>query len=482
MAPNKQPINKQSGKKGTGKAPKIIMGVLIVLGLLAAVAAFVLAKNLVQTWNITQGIPGQPVFDQQGNVISTAEPGTTAKAPTMVAPIDVEHAQWDGKERVNILLMGLDYRDWEANEIPRTDTMILVSVDPASKTLSMLSILRDLWVDVPGFGHHKINTAYFLGEGNRLPGGGPQLATDTVEQFLGVPIQYYAQIDFMAFVKFIDEIGGVDIHVKQEVTIDPFGPGNTIHLYEGVQTFDGATTLAYARARKTSEGDVDRARRQQEVVMAIRDNVVNYYGMTKLMSKAPALYNSLASGIRTNMDFADAVKLAWLVSEIKEEDYHKAVISVDMAVSAEVKNPSPPPDMLSVLKPLPDRIRLLRDELFTVGTAFGPQALQNDPVALLQTEAARVSVQNGTGNPGLATRTREYVAAQGVSVVEETNAPGAYAQSEIQIYNAKPYTAKYFANLLGIDVNRVTMTYNPDSPVDIVVILGSDWDANNPMP
>lgn len=69
-----------------------------------------------------------------------------------------------------------------------------------------------------------------------------------------------------------------------------------------------------------------------------------------------------------------------------------------------------------------------------------------------------------------------------MSVVEETNAPGAYAQSEIQIYNAKPYTAKYFANLLGIDVNRVTMAYNPDSPVDIVVILGSDWDANNPMP
>ena len=90
-----------------------------------------------------------------------------------------------------------------------------------------------------------------------------------------------------------------------------------------MQTFDGATTLAYARARKTSEGDVDRARRQQEVVMAIRDNVVNYYGMTKLMSKAPALYNSLASGIRTNMDFADAVKLAWLVSEIKEEDYQR---------------------------------------------------------------------------------------------------------------------------------------------------------------
>jgi len=73
-----------------------------------------------------------------------------------------------------------------------------------------------MWVAIPGFQHGKINTAYYLGDAYKLPGGGPGLAVDTVEQFLGVPINFYAQIDFQAFIRFIDEIGGVKINILSQ--------------------------------------------------------------------------------------------------------------------------------------------------------------------------------------------------------------------------------------------------------------------------
>ena len=116
--------------------------------------------------------------------------------------------------------MGLDYRDWVSGEGPsRTDTMILFSLDPLTLTAGMLNIPRDLWVNIPGYGYGKINTAYYLGEANQLPGGGTGLAVKTVEQFLGVPINYYAQIDFSAFERFIDLIGGIELNIEHEIKI-----------------------------------------------------------------------------------------------------------------------------------------------------------------------------------------------------------------------------------------------------------------------
>ena len=97
---------------------------------------------------------------------------------------------WDGANRVTILVMGLDYRDWEGEGPSRTDTMMLLTMDPVSRTAGILSIPRDLWVNIPGFDYGKINTAYFLGELYNLEGGGPGLAIKTVEELLGVDINY----------------------------------------------------------------------------------------------------------------------------------------------------------------------------------------------------------------------------------------------------------------------------------------------------
>ena len=229
--------------------------------------------------------------------------------------------------------------------------MILVTVDPVSKTAGMLSIPRDMWSVIPGADYYKINTAYFIR-------GGPQLATETVEQFIGVPVDYYAQIDFNAFVKFMNSLGGLDMKIREAIKVDPVGPGNTIILEPGTQTLSGAVALAYARNRYTKFDDFDRAKRQQEVIMAVRNQVVNLNMIPTLVAKAPQLYKDLSEGIHTNLTLDQVIRLAYLAEQIPPENITKAVIGTNMVSFAKTS------DGLDILIPVPDRIRDLRDSDF----------------------------------------------------------------------------------------------------------------------
>jgi anionic cell wall polymer biosynthesis LytR-Cps2A-Psr (LCP) family protein len=191
--------------RAKNKTIRIINIAFLILAIAAGVYMYGFVADFVKEMTIIN-LPGAPVVDQSQNGDANAAQEAT---PEIEAQTTVE--SWDGVTRVNVLFLGLDYRDWEAGETPRSDTMILFSIDPVANTASMLSIPRDLWVYIPNFDYYKITMAYYLGEEYNLPGGGPQLAVDTVEQFLGVPIQYFAQVDFSAFMSFIDEIGGVKI-------------------------------------------------------------------------------------------------------------------------------------------------------------------------------------------------------------------------------------------------------------------------------
>ncbi|HEY6073428.1 MAG TPA: LCP family protein, partial [Anaerolineales bacterium] len=181
----------------------ITAGVTIAL----MIGGFFIARGVVRCWEITN-LPGTSPKDCGAGsntgindpTIQVNEQGTpVALPPTPETAPDVELPSWDGASRVNILFIGLDYRDYIANEgPPRSDSMILFTIDPLSKTAGMVSIPRDMWVNIPGYGYSRINTAYSTGEGNKVPGGGPGLAMRTVEGLLGVPIQYYGQIDFHA--------------------------------------------------------------------------------------------------------------------------------------------------------------------------------------------------------------------------------------------------------------------------------------------
>ena len=448
---------------------------------LAGVSSFVVIRQLTLALIGTGGILGPSISE------TTGTPGLDAQGtpfpdhgpPGSDSPIiETKLTPWDGAGRVTVLLLGLDYRDWTANEVAsRSDTMILLTLDPQTKTAGMLSIPRDLWVAIPGFKHGKINTAYYLGDAYKLPGGGPALAVKTVENFLGVPINYYAQIDFAAFVRFIDEIGGVKIDVPQQITIDLLGSGFKTKktLKPGVQVLPGEWALAYARNRYTEGGDFDRAMRQQQVIFAIRNKILSVDILPTLVSKAPTLYNELASGIRTNMTLDEVIKLALLAQTIPDENIQKGIINKDNVFFGFS------PDGLSILIPIPDDIHILRDQIFAASSSISPQTPGN-PQEQMKAEAAKMVIYNGSSTSDLANRTADYLRNQGANVVQVGTADQAYAYTTIVDHTGNPYALKYLVELMKIPNSKITIKFDPNNPVDIELYLGNDWASKNTLP
>lgn len=455
----------------------IVLVVFLVLASITAVIAFIVARNFFVSTGIISVGNAPPVLPD-GNSPGKL-PGDIAGGVAPEGPLQHENdptpVPWDGASRVTILIMGLDFRDWESNEVPRTDTMILFSIDPLSKTAGMLSIPRDMWVNIPGMGYNKINTAYRWGELYKLPGGGPGLAMKTVEEFLGVPVNYYAQIDFMAFVRFIDELGGLDMHIREEITVDPIGPNNTRTLEPGVQALDGATVLAYARMRYTEGGDFDRSSRQMEVIMALRDQILTFDQLPELIKKSPALYKELQSGIRTNLTLNQVIQLAALATKIDREDIIQGIIGPPKQVEFATN----PEDGQAVLIPIPDQIRILRDEVFATGGPVGPAAVQSgDPADLMKAEGARVIIKNGTSVAGLATKTSELLRADGLNITGEANADQLTSVTTIYDYTGKPYTINYMIEKLNIENPRIVNRFDPNAQADLEVVLGDDIAVN----
>ncbi|MGA9531905.1 MAG: LCP family protein [Anaerolineales bacterium] len=435
-----------------------------VAAILSGALIFSAVRGLAASWN-EGGLPSFSGSSQTDG--ATLEPGVT---PT-IAALDEAPKPWDGTERVTILMMGLDFRDWERGEgPPRTDSMMLVTIDPVARTAGMMSIPRDLWVEIPGFEHNRINTAYFLGESYNVPGGGPGLAMKTVENVLGVPIDYYAVIYFHSFEDMIDEIGGIDVLVKEDIKISPIGRQSLI-LKAKAQHLDGAWALAYARARKTEGGDFDRAQRQQQVALAIRDRILGVNMLPTLIRRAPALYNDLKSGLRTNLTFDQMFRLGLLALDLPEENIKKGVIGPPDMVEFETL-----PTGAEVLRPIPDQIRLLRDEIFTETGAIGPSIPVDDPVEAADLEDAKVSVLNGAGIEGLATSTAEFLRGKGLNVIEIANANRLdYAKTILIDYTGNPYTSRYLSELMNLSESQILSQPSPDNEIDISVILGADW-------
>jgi LCP family protein required for cell wall assembly len=407
-----------------------------------------------------------PTF-KPGDPTPTLKPGETPGLP--LSDDYLGYDAWNGAERVTILVMGLDLRDWEAGEgAPRTDTMMLLTIDPLSKTAGMLSIPRDLYVSIPGFHYDRINTAYRQGEVYQLPGGGAGLAVATVEQLLGVKIDFYAQIDFLAFERMIDEIGGVTITVTEPIRVDPIGERPPRTIQPGKYTFPGEMLLAYARARKTEGGDFDRARRQQDVIIGIRNRLLE--DIPWLITKAPVLYAELAAGIHTNMTLEQAIQLGLLAKDVSIEDIRKGVIGEEQIVFFTT------PSGDQVLKPRPDSIREVRDYVFGTITLSSPLAgltAQERAVA----ENATVSLLNASFTEGLAANTAAYLKGLGFNIPTDKIGNAAQAQTFTSIidYTGNPYTVQLLAETLGVQVNQVKLRYDPNSPVDVEVNLGADW-------
>ncbi len=457
--------------------PASASGLALYLGTFLCLAALVLPGIFGVTRSI---VLGQGAEISQFTPAGTAGPGQTETAPPPTFQSESESfpipEPWNGADRVTVLIVGLDYRDWEAGLGPsRTDTMMLLTIDPVTKTAGMLSIPRDLWANIPGFLPAKINTAYYYGELYKVPGGGPALAMETVEQTIGVPIDYFAQIDFGAFIEFIDLLGGVKIDIPYAISVDPLGDGPIKNLKPGVQTLPGDLALAYARARHTQGGDFDRAQRQQQVVLGIRDRILDFNLLPTLIENADELFAQLSSGIHTNLPLEDVIRLAVLAAQIQDQDINQGVINEQYVTFGRS------PDDLSILIPIPDKIRTLRDEIFaSTGplTPFTP----GTPQERMQLEAASISILNGSSNEDLGNRTADYLRGLGANVTNVSAAGQIYNQSTITDHKGRPYALAFLIGLLHIASTNIYQEFNLLQAFDVILILGEDWLTNNPMP
>jgi hypothetical protein len=194
-----------------------------------------------------------------------------------------------------------------------------------------------------------------------------------------------------------------------------------------------------------------------------------------LISKAPVLYKELASGVHTNLSLDDVIKLATLASQVPEEKIRQGVIGSKYVIFGRS------PDNLSIVIPIPDKVHVLRDEIFASSGAMSPLTPGTDQEKM-QAEGASVSILDGSGTPGLAARTADYLKSLGVNVTHVSDAGERATVTSIVIYTGKPYVSKYLVDIMKISPYKIVSSYDPNSPVDVEVTLGSDWARSNPMP
>ncbi len=403
---------------------------------------------------------------------------------------------YEKKERVNILLLGIDKRPDE--KYARTDTMILVTIDPENKTAGMVSIPRDLWVEAPGFRESRINTAHFLGDKYDYPGGGPALAMQTVQYNFGVPVHFYVKADFDGFRKIVDTLGGIDVDVPHTID-DPTFPSmdyayDPFYIEAGRQQLDGNIALKYARTRHV-DGDFARAYRQQQVLVAIKDKALQL----NMLPKIPDLWMTMAGTVETDLQLIDILELANLADEIGEDQVEAVILGDEYTVDYVTEGGA------QVLLPLREKIQPVIDRMFAEVEAQGPSqaeiiAAQAAAVAKeeearareqqraelksqLTAEGAKIIIQNGTESDGLDAETTLFLKEQGFDVVQFSPADTRnYPHTVIVDYSGKEYTLGTLVNFFNVAPENIRRSSNLKSEVDIRVIIGADFELPEMKP
>jgi LCP family protein required for cell wall assembly len=370
---------------------------------------------------------------------------------------------------INILLLGTDARPGE-RDVPRTDTMILLTLNPQSGTAGMLSLPRDLWVPFPGFGYdYKINMAYQLGENERYPGGGAQLAKDTVGSFVGQPVQYYVRVNFNGFIELIDLIGGIDLVVSQTIHDEQYPTDDylveTFHLEAGAQHLDGATALKFVRTRNVDD-DYGRARRQQQLIRAVADKVLRTDMVASLLPKLPRLLYTMRSSIETDIPMALQLELAHFVSDASVREVRQLVLDDRYGEETYAENGA------WILRPDRAKVRSALATFFAPSTETG----SGGTVALANPEWVRIEILNGTGEPGVAARARDLLQRQGWQVVSIGDADrGDYGRTIIINYGVPDELVDRVSSDLELDPNLSSLHgLNVTAPVDVRIVVGRD--------
>ena len=228
-----------------------------------------------------------PFFDAR-----KAEAGSPG-APDKAAPQGAPEAS---SKSLNVLVLGVDRRPEEVEGSPtRSDTMMVVQVTPETGRIELLSVPRDLLVEVAPGVEDRINTAYAY--------GGIEQAKSVMENLTGIPLDHYVIIDFKGFEEVINALGGITLEVEQPIRIGI--EGHRVYIPAGTQELDGLEALAYARYRGTPCGDLDRIDRQQQLVAGLREQALQWNTITKL----PSIVKIMNENASTNLEIVQVISL-----------------------------------------------------------------------------------------------------------------------------------------------------------------------------
>lgn len=273
----------------------------------------------------------------------------------------IEMAPWDGQSRYTIIVAGLDRREDQSNEPVRTDSLMLVSINPTTMSIGLLSIPRDLWVQIPGQEERdRINRAFFLGE-IRGAGGGSRLLQQTVSWNLGMRVHNYVLVDFKVLVDAVNLLGGIEVAIDYAINDERYPDKNygydPFYLAPGTHVLNGDDALRFARTRH-GNNDVLRAGRQQQVLSGIRNRALTI-NFLELVAQLPALLSSLSTNLQTGLDVQQIVQLAFFARDIKAENITMRVM--DFAYLQEYTTEE---YQQQVLIPIVERLPVLLRETF----------------------------------------------------------------------------------------------------------------------
>jgi len=347
----------------------------------------------------------------------------------------------------------------------RTDTMIYVRIDPKSKIVGMVSIPRDLWVEIPGYGYNRLNTADYMGESDGYPGGGPALLSETLLRNLGFGFDHYVRVNFEGFKRIINILGGIDVDVECAVELwgaDPDRPSEWKqigYVPAGMQHLDGPTALRYAQCRYNTPV-FDRDRRQQKVLFAARNRVTEL-GVAGLIPRALDLLVTMRDMVQTDLGPSEIVTLAQLVPEVSPANVNRSYIDLSMAPQWTT------PDGAWVLLPDGDQIAAV-----IMGMLDPPPERVNK----LAEEGARIVLRNGTPNRGWARQIGDRLEVRGFQITDVAPTDRSdYAETLIFSYSDKPYTVSNLQAYLEVKDENVRHEPGASNEGDILVILGDDF-------
>jgi len=394
------------------------------------------------------------------NITPAADATLPTAIPTPVNAIKVE------SNIVNILLVGTDYRASEAGY--RTDTLIIASINKDTGDVTLLSIPRDLYVYIPTWGMARINAAYGDGEKSQYAGGGPGLLKQTILYNLGIPIHYYALVNFDGFRQIVDTVGGVDVAVTcqlteykiKDPTLDEANPEN-YELYTqpiGVAHMDGALALWYARARPVG-GDFFRGYRQRQVLRGIYQAAFD----ANLLPQIPQLYSDYREVIESDLGLWEVMQFVPLAAQ--------AINLRSLHIGPNQTSNWRTPRGDDVLVPKAGPLMALSKEVLNVG-----------PDNQLQRALPAVEVWNVSDNPDLTRFASETLRGEGFAPVVNTPESGAtYTTTTLIDFTTNPKVSPLKKLVNATHVNNKHIFAQPDanSPVLFRLIVTDDY---NPCP